>query len=548
MQLAFDLGQIDVPKEDIDQVLKELYVTCTSCRLSQIHPDNPGLICRGNVRGRMAVIGIAPGPTETQKGRAMVGDSGQLMQDWMRYLDLSTNDDSGDVFITNIVQCLPGSTVVKAHGVIAGYRRWYSGPAVRVRTEHDMLTATPNHPILTSRGWVPFGELRHGDDLIRYDGVGDESSAGPNIHHRPTRFEEVFRSLGEDGIHERMIGSSSDFHGDGTDSDVDVIWTDRLLRDNFKPSVFDELAYLAFILADHRTSSGSSTRSGESSLHTSSSELGLSTRSMVGVASLKSALLERTTVVSQLVPLLQTPEWEAKISDMIADGSVLHASLLREVLERLSGKVTLAKVVEVESIQLAEHVYNLETQSNLYLAENYIISNCQPPPKKTKVKRDPVEDDKKKDEEKRKGIPEQKDGGPGQRDPEIDEIIACFGPRCLRVLRAMPNLEVIMTLGWLPAGVLLGTNKDRDIPRSKTHQGQWFESSILPGIPIFCLSHPAEMMHAKRSGSEAAYEERNEEIKRCLDNFRREYLKSGKAIRLAKEGRLTREALGRVVS
>src|ERR1022692_2209303 len=32
------------------------------------------------------------------------------------------------------------------------------------------------------------------------------------------------------------------------------------------------------------------------------------------------------------------------------------------------------------------------------------------------------------------------------RDPAKDEINACFGPRCLRVLRAMPNLEVVIVL------------------------------------------------------------------------------------------------------
>ena len=244
MQLGFDLGDVEIKKEDAEQVLEELCVNCTSCRLYQIHPANRGMIFRGNLNARIAVVGIAPGDTETEKGAAMVGPSGKLFEEWMKYVGVSTRRD---VFITNIVQ-------------------------------------------------------------------------------------------------------------------------------------------------------------------------------------------------------------------------------------------------------------------------------CQPPKKKIS-------------------------GMTKQRDPEKDEINACFGPRCLRLLRAMPSLEVIMTLGWLPASVLLGTDKDRNVPRSKTHEGQWFESSIMPGIPIFCLSHPAELLRKNQYGKEEASVDRKMVIQHCLDNFRREYLLHNKVSALAKEAQAKREAL-----
>lgn len=131
-----------------------------------------------------------------------------------------------------------------------------------------------------------------------------------------------------------------------------------------------------------------------------------------------------------------------------------------------------------------------------------------------------------------------------QRDPERDEINACFGPRCLRVLRAMPNLDVVITLGWLAAKIFLGTQEDTAVPKTKTHEGQWFESSLLPGKAIFCLSHPAELLHKNQYSKEEASEERLNAIKVCLEHFKREYMKTRKVMDLAGAARKDREALG----
>ena len=250
MQLGFDLfGEDTFAKEDPVEVMKELCVNCTSCRLAQLHPVNRGMIYRGNLNAKIAIVGIAPGDTETEKGAALIGASGKLLEQWMKYIGVNTRNDTGNVFITNIVQ-------------------------------------------------------------------------------------------------------------------------------------------------------------------------------------------------------------------------------------------------------------------------------CQPPKKKI-------------------------NGRMKQRDPDRDELGACFGPRCLRVLRAMPNLEVVITLGWLTAKAFLGTTDDKVIPKTKTHEGQWFESSLLPGIAIFCLSHPAELIYAaSRDNKDAASDEKKMAIQHCLDYFKREYLQTGKVKGLAKVARERREEMG----
>jgi uracil-DNA glycosylase family 4 len=76
-----------------------------------------------------------------------------------------------------------------------------------------------------------------------------------------------------------------------------------------------------------------------------------------------------------------------------------------------------------------------------------------------------------------------------RRLPFPEEVDACFPNRTLRVLQAMPNLEVVLTMGWTSAGALLGRNPE---PGPKSHEGQWFGTDYLPGVAVICFDHPRE--------------------------------------------------------
>lgn len=127
----------------------------------------------------------------------------------------------------------------------------------------------------------------------------------------------------------------------------------------------------------------------------------------------------------------------------------------------------------------------IDTRDNCFISN---VLQCQPP--------------KAKKSEDEKAV---------QQAPEREEMSACFKPRALRVLRSLPNLEVVITLGWVAAGALLG-----DDAKSKTHEGKWFATSLLPGIGVFCLPHPSYLL---REPSEEKYGR----VEQCLNLFRREY-------------------------
>lgn len=110
-----------------------------------------------------------------------------------------------------------------------------------------------------------------------------------------------------------------------------------------------------------------------------------------------------------------------------------------------------------------------------------------------------------------------------QAAPDKDEIQACWIPRGLRVLKAMPNLEVVITLGWVAAKALLGGE-----PKAKTHQGNWYETDALPGRAVFCLPHPAFILRDPTP-------EKDLGVEHAMKAFKREYLDTKKCFFLAQE-------------
>ncbi len=130
-------------------------------------------------------------------------------------------------------ECLPADAVINGALVTGAYRRWYQGPMIEVVTHAGRkFTGTPNHPMLTQRGWVALGDLTEADDLICDNGnVKHLSLPGDvNIEQPPATIREIFDSLAAVVVIERRSGAKPDFHGDGMDAEIDVLLPDSLLR------------------------------------------------------------------------------------------------------------------------------------------------------------------------------------------------------------------------------------------------------------------------------------------------------------------------------
>jgi hypothetical protein len=129
--------------------------------------------------------------------------------------------------------CVLEGTLVSSLAKRAAYRREYSGKIVIIHTAGGKeLSATPNHPILTDRGWVAAGLLELGDYVIcrsRTDGL---LYTGPDVDQSEARIEDVFNSFCISGARFSLPVSACHFHGDVSDGKVEVVFPDGFLGYN----------------------------------------------------------------------------------------------------------------------------------------------------------------------------------------------------------------------------------------------------------------------------------------------------------------------------
>lgn len=136
--------------------------------------------------------------------------------------------------------CLVPGGFVLAEGVMAHSSREYSGPVITLETSHgNRITVTPNHPILTTKGFIAAGMLQKGDKIIEATGkyrflFGE----APNDINIPTPIEDIGHSIIETsgGSAISVKGAAVQFHGDGIpDSEVKIVLPKGLVKGEINP-------------------------------------------------------------------------------------------------------------------------------------------------------------------------------------------------------------------------------------------------------------------------------------------------------------------------
>ena len=130
--------------------------------------------------------------------------------------------------------CFPAGVMTSGPTAVGATLRDWQGEMIKITfASGQFLTATPNHPVLTPHGWVPFGQLDEGDEVVRCIDTDGIASLIPHGYQMPARIEEVSDSFGVSGevTTASVKVSTEDFHGDGTGSEVAIVRTDRNLRD-----------------------------------------------------------------------------------------------------------------------------------------------------------------------------------------------------------------------------------------------------------------------------------------------------------------------------
>jgi hypothetical protein len=256
-----------------------------------------------------------------------------------------------------------GGTLVEGMGDIeVGLGASWSGPVFELETASgNRLTVTPNHPVLTTRGWVVAKDLRQGDYVVRDDGQ-DADAASSDFEYEPSFVEEVLEALKPSGTHTRVVATPDDLHGDGrlVDGEVDVVRANRLLWRQGESVLVKHGRELSFVPAD--------------------SELASFARDCTGSTHLQPVLLARSGSVSSMDVHIQRSggtNLDSRLAQPLDDGVRCDTEGLAKLRRALSRAVAVDQLVKVRRVpRWSGHVYDLQTESSMYLASGIVVHNC----------------------------------------------------------------------------------------------------------------------------------------------------------------------------
>ena len=325
--------------------------------------------------------------------------------------------------------CVPGDTMVRGPSAELGYRRWYEGEAVVIGTADGCeLTITPNHPVLTGRGWVASGLVEVGDEIAQRSGSERYPLLAPDEQDAPTPIEDEWRALSVHGL-VAMPVAAEDFHGDGLGGkgEVDVVASHSLLADERDAALRQSSGQVGFAPAGPAAAVGTLASGGDAALVSFAVPLPSPgpvssgcVRGSVGIAEMGGVDGHRFGAAAHTCTCLAEPAIDDSARDVVAgreflDGDAgyvisdegswswpehsgrpvgtrprfdppadegdpkilrVHADLGRDLLERLARGVQLTRVLHLHRVQIAGHVFNLQTTEGWYEANGIIVSNC----------------------------------------------------------------------------------------------------------------------------------------------------------------------------
>lgn len=273
--------------------------------------------------------------------------------------------------------CFPGDTMVSPGTVHAAMRGWYEGKTVTIRTEAgNRLTCTPNHMILTDRGWVTAGLLNHGDKVIKAL-VGD-GAIDPNVNHSPSRIDEVFESLRLTGgvtvgavpvAPEYLHGDAASVHGN-----IEVVATDRLLLGHGKP-VAGKVSGHNILIGRDVVHAG---LPGGGDLDSVLIRMRLVADGGVGGGGLLKTLLGSHAGHAEKHLVAAGAGRDSEADQCGRDEPSRRAGFLGDGVDAgLVDGVTADEIVSVEYGDFAGHVYDLTTAAGCYIANGIVAHNCR---------------------------------------------------------------------------------------------------------------------------------------------------------------------------
>ena len=282
----------------------------------------------------------------------------------------------------------------------AGSKSFYRGPSVTIRTsEGNSLTVSPNHPILTGRGWVTAQTVRKSDNL--FNSVKSRPSAvdvvgTSDLNNVIATVEEEFATL-KSRLNTVLVPTAGhDFNDDRQflEGEVSVVVPDGELLPVPDAHIVQETGEVLFnwsdvcgrnvvgegseLLSDSPVAGASAPLRSLLDDHPGSFQT--SAHSGVGNAETRGDLLSGEACFIQ-------PNNINRVIERSVDGEVARQNFghfragdsrdVGDVIDAVPGGVQCVDVVDVEFGYFEGHAYDFQTEDGIYAVNGLIIHNCR---------------------------------------------------------------------------------------------------------------------------------------------------------------------------
>lgn len=271
-----------------------------------------------------------------------------------------------------VYNCFVGETKVASDSdVVRSYKHKYDGKIISIKTAGGVqFSCTPNHPILTPNGWVAAELLNNGNNILVTFGENNVfSRVNPNINHRFPRIDTIHK-FGKKLRSKRTSCLGVDFHGDVATSNVEIITHKRFLGDVRNSSGRNGVDKFLFKLSNKTLSCfGPIFKHFWSICKTSFCFIGCKCKSLPFFkCSVGHSCEHGFGTIANRDSVLTEYSINDLPTDTVIDG---------ELLDRLSCKVFLDTIVNVDVSVLSTHVYNLQTENGYYFVNSIVLQDTE---------------------------------------------------------------------------------------------------------------------------------------------------------------------------
>ena len=289
----------------------------------------------------------------------------------------SSWNDSGRIPDAH-VNCVLGDTMIGADNVKAATKMNYSGNIVKLKTRSGkVLSVTPNHILLTQRGWVAAKNIQKTDKVITNSDRVKNLSIDNAVDGNQATIADEFMSLEKASgvVAVEVPVTAKDFKGDAaTDEKVKVILPQSFLRNKTDAPSSEFGSYLPLVcgkIAD-------STLPGFSSIDQFLVGVLLATNGIVGSECKSLSLLGSGGSHSDIHRFTSSTAYNARLNEAKSNNSTADIETLSKSFLADAGLIEFDDVISVDIYSVHNTpVYDLETTSTLYTANGIISSNCR---------------------------------------------------------------------------------------------------------------------------------------------------------------------------